>query len=65
MQPSRRRAEGLDTFESEGTARTPPPASKPETEDDDVDSKDKAATPHPTDYVQRSPECHIQQWKYM
>ena len=54
MQPSRRRAEGLDTFESEGTAQTPPPASKPETEDDDAASEDNAATPRPTEYVPRS-----------
>ena len=38
----------LDTFESEETAQTPPPASKPKTEDDDAASEDNAATPRPT-----------------
>ena len=31
-----------------------PPASKPETEDDDAASEDNAATPRPTEYVPRS-----------
>ena len=44
----------MDTFESEGTAQTPPPASKPETEDDDATSEDNVATPRPTEYDPRS-----------
>ena len=48
--------EHLDTFESEETAQTAPPASKPETKDDDAASEgeDKAAIPFPTEYVPKS-----------
>ena len=46
----------LDTFESEETAQTAPPASKPETKDDDAASEgeDKAAIPFPTECVPKS-----------
>ena len=48
--------EHLDTFKSEETAQTAPPASKSETKDGDAASEgeDKAAIPFPTECVPKS-----------
>ena len=56
------------TLESEETAQTAPPASKPETKEDDAASEgeDKAAIPCPTEYVPRSLRMtHPTEVKYM